>query len=74
MFIYLFMLFNILGQLVDFMKSHGVQPLPFHHVIKIFAQLCRAVIHMHKQTPPVIHRDLKVFHLLLVHMGLWCSG
>ena len=26
----------------------------------MFYQTCRAVAHMHKQTPPVIHRDLKV--------------
>ena len=29
-------------------------------VLKMFYQTCRAVAHMHKQTPPVIHRDLKV--------------
>ena len=26
----------------------------------MFYQMCRAVAHMHKQNPPVIHRDLKV--------------
>lgn len=29
-------------------------------VLKIIYQACRAVQHMHKQKPPIIHRDLKV--------------
>lgn len=47
------------------MKAQGVEPLPYAQVLKIFAQCCRAVIHMHKQAPPIIHRDLKVGELFL---------
>lgn len=36
------------------------QPYPPDKVLKMFYQMCRAVAHMHKQNPPVIHRDLKV--------------
>ncbi|XP_006893653.1 PREDICTED: cyclin-G-associated kinase isoform X2 [Elephantulus edwardii] len=58
------------GQLVDFIKkieSRG--PLSCDTVLKIFYQTCRAVQHMHKQKPPIIHRDLKVENLLLSDQG-----
>lgn len=35
-------------------------PLSCDTVLKIFYQTCRAVQHMHRQKPPIIHRDLKV--------------
>uniref|UniRef100_A0A4W5JLN8 Protein kinase domain-containing protein n=1 Tax=Hucho hucho TaxID=62062 RepID=A0A4W5JLN8_9TELE len=38
-------------------------------VLKIFYQSCRAVQHMHKQKPPIIHRDLKIENLLISHQG-----
>ncbi|XP_007953955.1 cyclin-G-associated kinase [Orycteropus afer afer] len=58
------------GQLVDFIKkieSRG--PLSCDTVLKIFYQTCRAVQHMHKQKPPIIHRDLKVENLLVSDQG-----
>ncbi|XP_049742474.1 cyclin-G-associated kinase isoform X1 [Elephas maximus indicus] len=58
------------GQLVDFVKrieSRG--PLSCDTVLKIFYQTCRAVQHMHKQKPPITHRDLKVENLLLSDQG-----
>lgn len=52
---------SALGQLVDFMKRVEQRaPMSCDTVLKIFYQTCRAVQHMHKQKPPVIHRDLKV--------------
>lgn len=35
-------------------------PLSCDSILKIFYQTCRAVQHMHRQKPPIIHRDLKV--------------
>ncbi|XP_006874199.1 PREDICTED: cyclin-G-associated kinase [Chrysochloris asiatica] len=58
------------GQLVDFVKkieSRG--PLSCDTVLKIFYQTCRAVQHMHRQKPPIIHRDLKVENLLVSDQG-----
>lgn len=55
------------GQLVDFIKRVEQRaPLSCDTVLKIFYQACRAVQHMHKQKPPVIHRDLKVCPSLVV--------
>ena len=49
------------GQLVDFVKRVEQKgSISCDTVLKIFYQSCRAVQHMHKQKPPVIHRDLKV--------------
>lgn len=58
------------GQLVDFIKRVELRaPLSCDTVLKIFYQTCRAVQHMHKQKPPVIHRDLKIENLLISNQG-----
>ncbi|KAM5272079.1 cyclin-G-associated kinase isoform 2-T2 [Ctenodactylus gundi] len=58
------------GQLVEFLKKMECKgPLPCDTVLKIFYQTCRAVRHMHRQKPPIIHRDLKVENLLLSSQG-----
>ncbi|XP_077876917.1 cyclin-G-associated kinase isoform X8 [Ictidomys tridecemlineatus] len=58
------------GQLVEFLKRvESKGPLSCDTILKIFYQTCRAVQHMHRQKPPVIHRDLKVENLLLSNQG-----
>ncbi|KAM6930541.1 cyclin-G-associated kinase [Xenentodon cancila] len=58
------------GQLVDFIKRVEQRaPLSCDTVLKIFYQTCRAVQHMHKQKPPIIHRDLKIENLLISNQG-----
>ncbi|XP_044768994.1 cyclin-G-associated kinase isoform X4 [Neomonachus schauinslandi] len=58
------------GQLVEFLKKMEPRgPLSCDTVLKIFYQTCRAVQHMHRQKPPIIHRDLKVENLLLSNQG-----
>ncbi|KAG5840268.1 hypothetical protein ANANG_G00187010 [Anguilla anguilla] len=58
------------GQLVDFIrKVEQKAPVSCDTVLKIFYQSCRAVQHMHKQKPPIIHRDLKIENLLISHQG-----
>ena len=47
------------GQLVDLLNSLG-HALPCNVVLQVFYQVCRAVQHMHRQNPPIVHRDLKV--------------
>ncbi|XP_076353387.1 cyclin-G-associated kinase-like isoform X2 [Tachypleus tridentatus] len=56
------------GPLVDILKDRQ-SPLTCEQVVQIFYQTCRAVQHMHKQQPPIIHRDLKVENLLLNSRG-----
>ncbi|KAM9328931.1 cyclin-G-associated kinase [Gastrophryne carolinensis] len=58
------------GQLVEYLnKAESKGPLSCDTVLKIFYQTCRAVQHMHKQKPPIIHRDLKVENLLVSSQG-----
>uniref|UniRef100_A0AAQ5ZLJ5 Cyclin-G-associated kinase n=1 Tax=Amphiprion ocellaris TaxID=80972 RepID=A0AAQ5ZLJ5_AMPOC len=58
------------GQLVEFIKRVEQRALlSCDTVLKIFYQACRAVQHMHKQKPPIIHRDLKIENLLISNQG-----
>lgn len=58
------------GQLIDVLQESSPRPLPFDQMLKSFAQTCMAVSHMHKQSPPIIHRDLKIENLLFSVKGL----
>ncbi|GAB1607107.1 cyclin-G-associated kinase-like isoform X3 [Argonauta hians] len=55
------------GPLVDVLRQ--CHPLPCDKVLHIFFQTCRAVQHMHRQKPAIIHRDLKVENLLISSKG-----
>ncbi|XP_034452364.1 cyclin-G-associated kinase isoform X2 [Hippoglossus hippoglossus] len=58
------------GQLVDFIKRVEERaPLSCDTVLKVLYQTCRGVQHMHKQKPPIIHRDLKIENLLISNQG-----
>ncbi|KAJ7335293.1 hypothetical protein JRQ81_013234 [Phrynocephalus forsythii] len=58
------------GQLEEFLKkAESKGPLSCDTVLKIFYQTCRAVQHMHKQKPPIIHRDLKIENMLMSNQG-----
>jgi cyclin G-associated kinase len=37
----------------------------FEQVLSVFYQICKAVQHLHRQEPPVIHRDLKLENFLI---------
>ena len=52
------------GELVSVLRSRDT-PLSCDQVLQVFHQVCRAVQHMHKQKPPIIHRDLKVTCILM---------
>ncbi|XP_061760721.1 cyclin-G-associated kinase [Nerophis ophidion] len=58
------------GQLVDFLRRVEQRaPVSCDTVLKVFYQTCRAVQHLHKQKPPIIHRDLKIENLLISNQG-----
>lgn len=57
------------GSLIDILKNRST-PLEPNVICQIVYQTCRAVAHMHSQTPNIIHRDLKVENLLIGADGL----
>ncbi|XP_077981164.1 cyclin-G-associated kinase-like [Glandiceps talaboti] len=56
------------GPLVDVLNAKP-SGLSCDQVLTIFYQTCKAVQHMHKQKPPIIHRDLKLENLLISSKG-----
>ncbi|KAK3755297.1 hypothetical protein QZH41_014605 [Actinostola sp. cb2023] len=58
------------GELIKVMRERNGKPFPPNQLLKIFYQLCRAVAHLHKQDPPIVHRDLKVENMLISSKGL----
>ncbi|XP_046839155.1 cyclin-G-associated kinase-like isoform X2 [Xenia sp. Carnegie-2017] len=57
------------GQLIKWFNDRKGRRIPTTQVLRIFHQISRAVAHMHKQNPPIIHRDLKIENLLLNSKG-----
>lgn len=52
------------GSLVEILQSR-TKPFEVDTICRILFQTCKAVIHMHSQSPAIIHRDLKIENLLL---------
>eukprot|EP00727_Mastigamoeba_balamuthi_P002270 m51a1_g1204 putative nak protein kinase (686) ;mRNA; r:459413-461980 len=46
------------------------RPRDEEHVLKLFAQVCEAVAHIHSLSPPMAHRDIKVENVLMSEEGL----
>ncbi|GAA5960140.1 hypothetical protein JCM21900_002418 [Sporobolomyces salmonicolor] len=53
------------GGIIDMMNTRLQNRLTESEILKIFADTVEAVAHMHYQSPPLIHRDLKVENILL---------
>ncbi|XP_065069454.1 cyclin-G-associated kinase-like [Rhopilema esculentum] len=58
------------GQLINLLLERHPTPLALPELLKVFAQTCMAVAHMHKQPQPIIHRDLKIENLLFSARGM----
>jgi len=55
------------GHLLAYAQSRLAQqrPLTEPEIMRLFVQACRAVEHLHRFSPPVAHRDVKLENLLL---------
>jgi predicted Ser/Thr protein kinase len=57
----------IRGQdLLKLMEARGNKPFALPQVIEWGKAVCDVLIHMHSQTPPLIHRDLKPDNIMLL--------
>ncbi|XP_066260785.1 cyclin-G-associated kinase [Euwallacea similis] len=52
------------GSLVELLRARTT-PFDPEVITSIFYQTCRAVAHMHSQSPAIVHRDLKIDNLLI---------
>jgi serine/threonine protein kinase len=53
--------------MVDIMNARQLNRFSETEILRIFSDVCEAVAHMHSQTPPIIHRDLKVTNFISYH-------
>ncbi|ORY57112.1 hypothetical protein BCR35DRAFT_296112 [Leucosporidium creatinivorum] len=63
--IYILMEWCAGGGIIDMMNTRLQNRLTETEILKIFSDTVEAVAHMHYQSPPLIHRDLKVENILL---------
>ena len=57
------------GNLQNFWSSHEKTLLPFEMALDIIKQIARGVDIAHKQSPPIIHRDIKPQNILVGYEG-----
>lgn len=57
----------IRGQdLLKIMENNGNKPFPIEQVIEWGRSICDVLAHMHSQSPPLVHRDLKPDNIMLL--------
>jgi serine/threonine protein kinase len=57
----------IRGQdLLKLMEANNNRPFPLHLVIEWGMSVCDVLAHMHTQSPPLVHRDLKPDNIMLL--------
>lgn len=53
------------GSLIDLIKRRNGLKLGEAQICDLFTQICKGVSHMHGQSPPIAHRDLKIENVLI---------
>jgi predicted Ser/Thr protein kinase len=52
--------------LLQIMESNGGKPFPLVQVVEWGQSICDVLAHMHSQSPPLVHRDLKPDNIMLL--------
>ncbi len=53
------------GSLDKFWRSHGSRFVPVQTTLDLIKQVCRGITQAHKESPPIIHRDIKPQNILV---------
>jgi eukaryotic-like serine/threonine-protein kinase len=53
------------GSLERFWQSHGTQFVPVERTVDIMKQVCRGLAVAHRESPPIVHRDVKPQNILV---------
>ena len=53
------------GSLEKFWHSHGAALVPIETTLDLMKQVCRGIALAHRETPPIIHRDIKPQNILV---------
>lgn len=56
--------------LLNLLDRPGAKPFPVRQAAAWGAKICEALAHMHRMTPPVIHRDMKPENIMLLPDGV----
>jgi predicted Ser/Thr protein kinase len=52
--------------LLQIMETNGGKPFPLAQVVEWGQSICDVLTHMHSQSPPLVHRDLKPDNIMLL--------
>jgi tRNA A-37 threonylcarbamoyl transferase component Bud32 len=55
--------------LLKLMETHNNKPFPVDQVVEWGKSICDVLTHMHGQSPPLVHRDLKPDNVMLLEDG-----
>ena len=53
------------GSLEKFWQSHGAKFVPVETAVNLITQVCRGLAVGHRETPPMVHRDIKPQNILV---------
>lgn len=57
------------GSLIHLIQRRNNRPLSERQIAELFTQICRGIRSMHRQQPPMAHRDMKIENVLLTGRG-----
>jgi eukaryotic-like serine/threonine-protein kinase len=57
------------GSLDKFWRSHGGKLVPLLTTLDLIKQVCRGLAQAHRESPPIVHRDIKPQNILVGYEG-----
>lgn len=57
------------GSLDQYWRSHGQRLIPVETTVDVMRQVCRGLAIAHRESPPIVHRDIKPQNILVGYDG-----